>query len=815
MKKQFLTLIALALAVHASADTLDVKTVRYPGPLRLETPFMADSVDVNGNAFDANAIVKQRIAPKSMEKAPWVNGIPGKSAAERQLHRIAFYLENKTFTTAEIKMEGFGEHALFVDGKSSSSKLKLEPATHTVILQYLSEADDSLAKSIKVVCPKDNVLSQRTDGNKIFSLDVNTQGTGFGSLSLSPSGKFLILGTSATDEKGKRSYYEELISLADGKVLSRNSSRRSWMPKSDKLYYTRATTDGRELIMEDPLTNSIEVLVADLPEGYFTIAPTEDYLIYSMEDEGPKEGEVHQILAPDDRQPGWRDRSYISRFDIATGLMQRLTFGYENTYLMDISDDGRYLLFSRSIQRLAKRPTTLTALYRMDLTTMQTECLIDGDGFISSASFSPDGKKLLITGSPECLGGIGNICPEGSTPNMFEYELYLMDMASREVTPLTVDFNPNIMESIWSRYDNTIYIKCEDKDCFNLYKLNPYSKKTERVPNHLDRVGSFDLAQSSAVMVYNTSGLETSDMVYSLNTKNGRQQLVRDFTTQRLENVSMGRGDGYEFTSSRGDLINTFYVLPPDFDPDKKYPMIVHYYGGCSPSTRYAIGSYSPQWYAAQGYVFLVINPSGATGFGQEFSSRHVNTAGQGVAEDIIEAVQRFCADHSYVDTAKIGCFSASYGGFMTQLLLSKTDMFATGISHAGISDHTSYWGEGYWGYSYSEVSMANSYPWTAKDLYVDNSPLYNADKINTPILFLHGSADTNVPIGESIQMFTALRLLGRETAFVVVDGENHGISEYNKKRQWLRTISAWFAKYLKDDDSWWNELYPHNRIAE
>ena len=145
----------------------------------------------------------------------------------------------------------------------------------------------------------------------------------------------------------------------------------------------------------------------------------------------------------------------------------------------------------------------------------------------------------------------------------------------------------------------------------------------------------------------------------------------------------------------------------------------------------------------------------------------------------------------------------------MTQLLLAKSDIFTTGISHAGISDHSSYWGEGYWGYSYSQVSMANNFPWNAKELYVDRSPLYMADQIKEPILFLHGSADTNVPIGESIQMFTAMKLLGVETSFVVVDGENHGIQDYAKRRQWLRTISAWFAKYLKDDSTWWDELYP------
>jgi dipeptidyl aminopeptidase/acylaminoacyl peptidase len=206
--------------------------------------------------------------------------------------------------------------------------------------------------------------------------------------------------------------------------------------------------------------------------------------------------------------------------------------------------------------------------------------------------------------------------------------------------------------------------------------------------------------------------------------------------------------------------------------------------------------------------VVLIVNPSGATGFGQEFSSRHVNTAGEGVAEDIIWATKQFCKEHAYVDDKHIGCIGASYGGFMTQYLQTKTDIFAAAISHAGISDHTSYWGEGYWGYSYSEVSIANSYPWTDKHLYVEQSPLFNADKINTPILFLHGDKDTNVPVGESIQMFNALKLLGKETAMVLVKDQDHHIIDYNKRIKWQNTIFAWFAKYLKNDPSWWNAIY-------
>lgn len=84
---------------------------------------------------------------------------------------------------------------------------------------------------------------------------------------------------------------------------------------------------------------------------------------------------------------------------------------------------------------------------------------------------------------------------------------------------------------------------------------------------------------------------------------------------------------------------------------------------------------------------------------------------------------------------------------------------------------------------------MANSYPWSNPDLFVKQSPLFNADKIHTPLLFLHGDADVNVPVGESIQMFTALKLLGRETAFVAVTGQDHHIVDYGKRIQWQNTI--------------------------
>ena len=383
-----------------------------------------------------------------------------------------------------------------------------------------------------------------------------------------------------------------------------------------------------------------------------------------------------------------------------------------------------------------------------------------------------------------------------------------MNLADKKVTPVTKDFHPSIQQTVWNKVDGQIYFTAENRDYVSLYRMNPKDGKIQQLDAKEDLVKSFSMADSSPVLAYYGQGAMNSDRLYTLDTKKMKQVLVEDLSQELLEDVQLGECRDWNFINSKGDTIYGRYYLPPHFDASNKYPMIVNYYGGCSPTERNFESRYPHHAYAALGYVVYVVQPSGASGFGQEFGARHVNTAGEGPAQDIIEGTKKFCEEHAFVNAKKIGCIGASYGGFMTQYLQTKTDIFAAAISHAGISDHTSYWGEGYWGYSYSEVSMANSYPWTRKDLYVDRSPLFNADKIHTPLLFVHGDADMNVPVGESIQMYTALKLLGRETAMVLVTGQDHHIVDYGKRIQWQNTIWAWFAKWLQDDATWWNAIY-------
>ena len=150
----------------------------------------------------------------------------------------------------------------------------------------------------------------------------------------------------------------------------------------------------------------------------------------------------------------------------------------------------------------------------------------------------------------------------------------------------------------------------------------------------------------------------------------------------------------------------------------------------------------------------------------------------------------------------------ASYGGFTTEYLTTRTDIFACAISHAGISSISSYWGGGYWGYGYSTNASAHAFPWNRKDIYVDQSPLFNADQVKVPILLIHGTKDVNVPTNESIQFYTALKLLGKDVELVLVKDADHAVVDYNQRILRNNTILSYFAKYLKDQPAWWEHQF-------
>lgn len=806
---------------------------------KLHMPAMPDSVEKE-NPFSADKFLSSR---KWMPYDPAVTGwttmttdTAGRlvlvgSKLSPELHTFDTRLRADRFAKGKLVINSTARAAVKVNGKTMVTKaaadslpadaegtIELLPEqVYDITVDILGMPDDKSAPDFKLeFVPdddfKDVTVKAAPEMKSRVSALTALVGERVYSVSLSPDGKYLITRSRETIGEDETEYRAMLTETATGRVLSADiSTSADWMPKGSQLYYAKKHGDSYDIVLTEIPSMRSRVIAISIPDNSVTFSPDGKYLFYYEEVEGAKEtGKMKRYRTPDDRIPGDRDRSYIARYDIENRVTQPITYGGATTGICDFTRDGGKMLYYTNRQQPDRFPFYFMSLIEMDMNTLKQDTILSNTPFLAGeAKYSPDGKQLLIIGGPDAFDKIGaNYAPE-PIGNDFDHQAFIYDIATGKVRAMSKDFDPSIEQMMWNPADGKIYLTAEAGFYKKLYSLDPASGKYTELKTAVPYVRSFSMGDYESNCIAYAGGDFTRDgEAWLLNLKNGKNTAVSTPLTKITDGVEFGKMEPWTFKASDGKTIDGFMCLPPDFDASKKYPLIVYYYGGTSPTNATFYHLYSPQVFASRDYVVYLINPSGTTGYGQEFSARHVNAWGKRTAAEIIEGTKKFCDAHPYVDRKKIGCIGASYGGFMTQYLQTQTDIFAAAVSHAGISNVTSYWGEGYWGYSYNSVAAARSYPWTDPDLFTKQGSLFNADKIHTPLLLLHGTVDTNVPIGESIQLFNALKILGREVEFITVENENHVIAGYEARQLWQNTIMAWFAKWLQDDPKWWNELY-------
>ena len=745
---------------------------------------------------------------------------------------FSFYVQGDRFGKADVTVVSPNMLEIYVDDRLETTKRTKEDSLHLakeltaeltpypraarVVIKLLCDADCEGALKITVKDQsKDSIAGRELaishQAQRKIVLDDVILGKRVTDITVSPQGNYALIGY-VENYGSSTTVSAELYTVRTGRRIvidrGRQKTQLRWMPGSEKLYFVQR--DGRQtnLITIHPETLEESLLAKNIPNEQIVFSPDEKAFFYSKAEDTTRNNDpVFRMQTLTDRTGGVPPVSLIYRYDLTTGQTRQLTFGSSSTSLNDISLDGRMLLFSTSEEVITERPFRKSALFCLHLETMQVDTLWIDEKYASRATFSPDTKKILITGAPESFDGIGLNIAEGQIANSYDTQAYIMDLSTREIDPVTKDFHPSIQQSVWHP-DGMIYFRVEDEDRVTVYSYNPLNRKYTKLPMQEDVISQYKIADFAPVMGYTGMSVSNSSRAYLFNLRDQKTTLVADPYREQLAQLKLGEVQDFNFVNSEGAEIKGYYYLPPDFNPERKYPLIVNFYGGTSTIDRRFESRYPMHVYAALGYVIYVLQPSGATGFGQQFSALHVNTWGIRSSDDIIEGTKQFVQEHPFVDKEKVGCIGASYGGFMTMYLQTKTDLFAAAVSHAGISSISSYWGEGYWGYSYSGAASADSYPWNNHDLYVNQSPLFSADKINTPLLLLHGTSDTNVPPGESIQMYTALKILGKTVELIQVRGEDHHILTYDRRLKWNESIFAWFEKWLKDDATWWESLY-------
>jgi len=325
-----------------------------------------------------------------------------------------------------------------------------------------------------------------------------------------------------------------------------------------------------------------------------------------------------------------------------------------------------------------------------------------------------------------------------------------------------------------------------------LAQIQPGGGKIERVISGRNAVRGFSISsQGTLAVLVSKPHLPTE--IFTLS--NGNLKQITSTNQNILDNIQLGDVVEVQFGSEDGIEVEGFVIKPPDFVEGKRYPAILDIHGG--PQSQYDYGfSFEAQLYAANGYLVIHPNPRGSTGYGQEFCLGIWQDWGGPDYVDVMAAVDD-AIERGWADPDRLGVGGWSYGGILTNHVITKTDRFKAAITGASeVLYVVNYGHDMYQRWWEHELGL----PWEpeARERYERISPFNKVDQVVTPTLIMGGEKDWNVPIINSEQLYLALKRLGVETQLIVYPGEYHGIDTPSHARDQYQRYLKWFGGHLK-----------------
>ena len=302
--------------------------------------------------------------------------------------------------------------------------------------------------------------------------------------------------------------------------------------------------------------------------------------------------------------------------------------------------------------------------------------------------------------------------------------------------------------------------------------------------------------RTSPVIVATWESAVNPPEVVRVDPQTGSRTLLTNFNTDRAARIDWQPLQEFWFTSARGARIHNFVALPPDFDPGRKYPLFVLIHGG--PHSAW-VDQFVIRWnyhlLAQPGYVVLLTNYTGSTGFGEKFAQAIQGDPLQGPADEINQAADEAIRRYAFIDGARQVAGGASYGGHLTNWLAVTTTRYRALISHAGLFDLAQQWGtsDTIW----SRERNVGGPPWENAEVWTKQNPLSRAGNLKTPMLVTVGERDYRVPMNNALQLWSALQRMKVPSRLIVFPEENHWVLSGENSRFFYAEIHAWIARWL------------------
>lgn len=371
---------------------------------------------------------------------------------------------------------------------------------------------------------------------------------------------------------------------------------------------------------------------------------------------------------------------------------------------------------------------------------------------------------------------------------------------------LTKDWDGTVNGFIWSEDGSTIYFNAPVGGTVHTFQIDvPFGKKTKSKPTQISK-GQFDvngiIAQSGNDLIVYRRDMNHASEIYNLDIKTGAMKKLSKANDDIYKDIKMSKIEKRIVKTTDGKDMVTWVIYPPDFDPTKKYPTLLYCQGGPQGAlSQFYSFRWNFQLMAANGYIIVAPNRRGMPGHGVEWNEQISKDYGGQNMKDYLSAIDDV-AKESYVDTDRMGCIGASYGGYSVFYLASRHEgRFKSFISHDGIFNWRSMYG------TTEELFFVNwdiGGPYWDKDntaaqkSYAEFNPINFVDKWDSPILIIQGGKDFRVPIGQGLEAFQAAQLRGIKSKLLYFPEENHWVLSAQNSLVWQREFYKWLDETLK-----------------
>jgi dipeptidyl aminopeptidase/acylaminoacyl peptidase len=588
---------------------------------------------------------------------------------------------------------------------------------------------------------------------------------------------------------------------------NQNDFQPRWSPDGKKLLY-KSNKDGSTQLYLRWMDSGAESKLTNLTQsfGEVTWSPSGKHLAFTMFVPESSKSLV-QLPKPPAGAKWNQPPTYIDDFKYRADGSGYLKQGNQQIFVLSAdggtprqitdapfnhgtpqwSKDEQSLIFSANLHDNAELDPLNSEVYSISLETGEVKALTDRQGPDNNPVVSPDGSKIAYLGFDDRYQGYQVT------------KLYVMNADGSNARLISGDLDRDVNSIYWGADNQTLYFKYDDQGDTRLAKINLSGKKTD-LTNHLGGLslgrpygGSSFSANPDGKYAFTYGTWESpADLAVG---QNGSRKRLTELNADLFSAKKIGEVEEIWYESSHdGRKIQGWICKPPNFDANKKYPLLLEIHGG--PFSNYGNRfSAEVQMYAAAGYVVLYTNPRGSTSYGEEFGNLiHHNYPGEDY-DDLISGVDAVI-EKGYIDEDQLYVTGGSGGGVLTAWIVGNTDRFRAAVVAKPVINWYSFVlyadNPGYF-YKYWFPGK----PWDHLEHYMKRSPISLAKNVTTPTMLLTGEADMRTPIPESEQYYAALKLEGVETAMVRIPGAYHGIAaKPSNLMAKVAYVLGWFEKY-------------------